>query len=174
MLPLRQISWISETICVLLIFSVANHQNAVNFIKHSSVVITGSSRRRNSNDRIRGGASLLCLRGLHAAWTSAASSGSAATGPPPPRADAREVHGAHLRRRQDRRRGRACVPRPGVMHRDPQAREVPVRGQEPRRTTQGHRLRPLRLLQTRSECSLTQDPLQPVIRMLAPVLHGCT
>ena len=56
----------------------------------------------------------------------------------------------------------------------PQAREVPVRGQEPRRTTQGHRLRPLRLLQTRSECSLTQDPLQPVIRMLAPVLHGCT
>ena len=131
MLPLRQISWISETICVLLIFSVANHQNAVNFIKHSSVVITGSSRRRSSNDRIRGGASLLCLRGLHAAWTSAASSGSAATGPPPPRADAREVNGAHLRRRQDRRRGRACVPRPGVMHRDLKPEKFLYAGKSP-------------------------------------------
>ncbi|KAG2481093.1 hypothetical protein PVAP13_J148700 [Panicum virgatum] len=88
-------------------------------------------RRRSSNDRIRGGASLRCLRGLHAAWTSAASSGSAATGPPPPRADAREVHGAHLRRRQDRRRGRACVPRPGVMHRDLKPEKFLYAGKSP-------------------------------------------
>jgi hypothetical protein len=36
-LPLRQISWISKTICVLLIFYTENYQNAIKFIKYSSV-----------------------------------------------------------------------------------------------------------------------------------------
>ena len=68
----------------------------------------------------------------------------------------------------------AAVPFQRGHPQGPQAGELPVRQQIRGLPAQGHRLRPLRLLQTRSECSLTQDPLQPVIRMLAPVLHGCT
>jgi hypothetical protein len=37
MLPLRQISRISETVCVLLISFYRNHQNAFKSIKYSSI-----------------------------------------------------------------------------------------------------------------------------------------